>query len=237
MSRLGQASDKQGGATFWLLALSLTAVGVFSNWSFFRSVPEESRARVASVPFILGDWQGEDVSLDERSYEILETRDVLFRRYRSKVGAPSGSEISSGNEIRSVDLCIVFAKANRKASHPPEVCYLGSGAHVDRHPQVTIEFPAYQMERLAALPANVLLVTQGRTREVVLYWYLVGSELTTNFYKQQLAILWRQLLGQPAQGAMIRCSTPIVEESIDQAMERLRAFVQAHLPTVLDQIT
>ncbi len=209
--------------SFWKLSFVFLAVGAFSQWSFLGPGETPSRAHTASIPHTLGSWQGQDIALDERAYEILETRDVLFRRYQENADRPA------------VDLCIVFSQGNRKASHPPEVCYIGAGAHVDKYPPQRME--------IAGLPqgsspyANTLLVGQGSHREAVLYWYLAGSSLTHGYLHQQMKILWAQLLGRPAQGALIRCSTPLGEgESLEDALKRLRSFAQENLPVIVERL-
>ena len=202
--------------SFALLALALFAVGGLSERLFFGSVQQQGGARVSRIPYDLGPWHGEDILLDERTYEILETRDILCREYRA------------GPAIPPVELLIVFAEANRKASHPPEVCYIGSGAHID----------SKSIEPLGVSPANRLQVSHGRARDVVLYWYLAGSRLTTSYYGQQMAILWAQLTGRPAQGAMIRCSTRVGQkETLEQATARLKQFAESNLAIILDDLT
>ena len=201
---------------FVLMAAALFAVGGLSEKLFLGSFEEQGTAHVSRIPYELGPWRGKDIPLDERTYEILETREVLCREYR--VADPA---------VPAVDLVVVFAQANRKASHPPEVCYIGSGAHVNRK----------SIEPLQVSPANRLLVSHGRTQTVVLYWYLVGPRLTTSYYGQQAGILWAQLTGRPAQGAMIRCSTPVAEkESQEEAMTRLKGFAESNLLLILEKM-
>ena len=202
--------------SFALLAAALFAVGGLSEKFFLGSFEEQGAARVSRIPYELGPWRGEEIALDERTYEILETREVLYREYR--VADPA---------VPYVDLLVVFARANRKATHPPEVCYIGSGAHVD----------GKSIEPLQVSPANRLLVSHGRTQTVVLYWYLVGPRLTTSYYGQQARILWAQLTGRPAQGAMIRCLTLVGDETVEEATGRLKQFAESNLTIILDDLT
>jgi hypothetical protein len=54
---------------------------------------------------------GKDVPVDEKTYEILETRNVLSRIYEN----PKGEQIH---------LLLVGSRKDRRVAHPPEVCYL-----------------------------------------------------------------------------------------------------------------
>lgn len=211
------------GIKWWGIVAAMAVVGAVSGWRFFGPTQEGAAAQVAGIPHRIGQWQGTDMPVEERTYEILETRDVLYRAYRHP------------RERAGVDLCIVFSATNRKAPHPPEVCYTGSGAHVDRRPPEILRFA--ENGGVRDLQGNCLGVVRGGTRELVLYWYLAGKELTTRYYGQQAKLLWAQLLGRPTQAAMIRYSTVIHEESSEQAMERLKMFAQRSLPVILDQLT
>ena len=206
--------------TFWGLAVVMLLVGAYSEWQLFGPAPDEGLTpEVAAIPHEIGAWRVEDVTLDQRTYEILETRNVLYREYRADPAAPP------------IALCIVYARANRKAPHPPEVCYTGAGAHVDKRPAEVITLAS------RPLPGNVLQVVHGQTREVVLYWYLAGDRLLTSYYGQQLAIMWNQVTGRPAQSALIRYSTSISPGSPHEAMARLKAFSESSLPIILDQLS
>lgn len=207
---------------FWLLIVVMVALGGYSEWQFFGPVHDVA-VQVSTIPPAFGPWVGADVTLDERSYEILETRNVLYREYRNEADAAP-----------PVALCIVFTRENRKAPHPPEVCYTGAGAHVDRRPTERVEFTLGILN--GPQPANVLQVTHGKNREVVLYWYLAGQELTTSYYGQQLKVMWAQMMGKPASCALIRYSTVITDESFEQAMARLRELAQLSLPSVVETL-
>ena len=73
-----------------------------SKSPFFETFPAE-----------IGEWRGEDAPVDERTYEILETRNVLSRNYKN----PDGGV---------VHLLMVGSFKDRRVAHPPEVCYMSS---------------------------------------------------------------------------------------------------------------
>src|SRR5207244_33812 len=70
-------------------------------------------ARTRDVPARLGAWQGTDLPIDARVHDLLETDDVLLRRYRSAADL--------------VDVLVVHAADSRKVAHPPEICFAGGG--------------------------------------------------------------------------------------------------------------
>ncbi len=206
---------------WWGIVIALLAVGAFSNWRFFGPEAEGSLAQVTGIPHDFGSWHGEDVKLDERTYEILETRNVLYREYRAAQDSPP------------IVLCVVFSPVNRKAPHPPEVCYTGSGAQVDRRPDEKVQLSSSP----EPIRGSSLLVRYGKAEEVVLYWYLAGTQLTTSYYEQQRKVIWAQLTGRPAQSAIIRYSATLLQnESQEEAMARLKTFAQTTLPEILKRL-
>ncbi|MBI4430113.1 MAG: exosortase-associated EpsI family protein [Candidatus Omnitrophica bacterium] len=101
-------------AAYWAF-LGLTA----SLLSFPLSMPasfrmDETRDPLfEKIPVTLGEWIGKDSELDKRTYEILETRNVLSRLYET----PGG---------KKVHLLLVGSHKDRRVAHPPEVCYVSS---------------------------------------------------------------------------------------------------------------
>ncbi|MBU3933312.1 MAG: EpsI family protein, partial [Candidatus Omnitrophica bacterium] len=96
--------------TVALLALTLTGL-IYLRQA--RAIPA-AEVRLGDIPLELGEWQGKDISISERTYEILETKDVLIREY-------------TGARGEKVVLVIVYSGVNRGSFHPPEICYLGGG--------------------------------------------------------------------------------------------------------------
>ena len=210
------------GMRWWAVVGALIAVGALSEWRFLGPVAESAVIQVTGIPHEFGSWHGDDVTLDARTYEILETRNVLYRQYRT------------GSDSPRIDLCIVFSQANRKAPHPPEVCYTGSGAQVDRRPDETVKLSP----PLGSIRGSSLLVRKDQSQEVVLYWYLAGTQLTTSYYAQQWKVIWAQITSRPAQSAIIRYSTVMAgKESQEEAMNRLNTFSACSLPIILEQLT
>ena len=68
-------------------------------------------------PYVVGEWQGKELQVTEKEYDILETRNLISREY-----------ISSSDE--KVYLFIIYSETNRGVFHPPEVCMMGGGVKI-----------------------------------------------------------------------------------------------------------
>ncbi len=200
---------KKDWVVIGILALSATV-----TVSVSYSARETDRAiSVASIPKTIEDWEGIDIEIDERTYDLLETRNVMMRQYTRKGEAP-------------VVLCIVMSEQNRTALHPPEVCYEGDGYEIlDKKAAITSANPGVMPT------ANRMVLSKEGRRQLVFYWYKTGAAYTHSFYKQQWDGFIGQLLKSGNPSMLIRISTPLYpdETESDQRIER---FAKILLPAL-----
>ena len=205
---------------FWTVVLIL---GITTGLTIMLSETPTmvQRRDIQAFPRAIGEWSGEDISLEEKVYEILETRNVLCREYSNN---PQSS--ININKI-PVYLTIVYSGNNRKVSHPPEVCYSGSGTEIMDKSEITINTLSEDIK------ATKFIAKSNRKKELVLYWYLAGNEFTTDYIKQQLKIVFKQTRNKKAGGALIKISAPIVE-SEEKTMGELKRFTYQAAPLIKD---
>lgn len=196
----------------------LAAAGGLSLLLYYRQMLPVDRVEISSFPKELGEWHGEDIVVDERTYEILETRNVLARNYKS----------SRGN----VYFFIVFSETNRKVSHPPEVCYTGGGTEVFEKGYYTLDTTAMKEPLLI----NKFIAQKGNAKELVFYWYKAGGIFTSNYLRQQMKIMLGQLGGKQMSGALVRVSVPIIDNNESKAIETLKEFSSLAIPLILKHL-
>ena len=157
---------------------------------FSSSMMDSSHEIIRTIPREIGSWRGRDLPVDERTYQILETRNVLSRQYEN-----------SGRE--SVQLLIVSSDKDRRVAHPPEVCYLTSNfAILDERVE---SFPwrkgFINLKRFVAQdPRNPSI------QEKVLYVYKVGNRYTSNYFAQQFFFAWDRATRRESKIILIRLS-------------------------------
>lgn len=193
---------------------SLTAV--LSLFLYYQQIKPEDAFNVNDFPKEIAGYTSEDIPLEEKVYEILETRNLLLREYK-KGGEPG------------IVLYIIYSDKNRKASHPPEVCLTGSGVSIVK--KTAGEIP------LSGLPlkTNYLIAEKGGARELMFYWFKSGKTFTPNYLSQQLRIMLNQLQGKSSGGAMIRVSTTITKDE-KETEEKIVNFIREIMPTVINEI-
>lgn len=195
------------------IIIIFAATAALSLFLYYQQIKPEDAANTADLPKEVAGWSGEDVPLEEKVYEILETRNVLLREYK-KPNAPG------------IILYIVYADKNRKTSHPPEVCLMGSGVSILKKTQEPIN-----IEGAKLLTVNYLIVGKERAEELMFYWFKAGEVFTPNYLNQQFRIMLNQLQGKSSGGAMIRLSTSITKDE-QEAKKRLADFIRQILPVI-----
>ncbi|HHT9120098.1 MAG TPA: exosortase C-terminal domain/associated protein EpsI [Candidatus Hypogeohydataceae bacterium YC41] len=199
--------DKKHKVLIFILTLS----AIFTFFLGHKKSLSQSNVFTKRIPSLIGPWVGgKDLEADARVIEILETDDILTREYLGPKGV-------------TILLCIAFSGESRKAIHPPEVCMSGGGWNL-------IEKKRLKVPGSNNFEAIKLILEKGDSKQIVLYWYKSGKEFTANFYSQQLGFVKSMLFGGEISCGLIRVSTQIEGQGVEEALSSLTDFAQALMP-------
>jgi len=188
-----------------VLLLFLCAIAV--SWRlYFKDYHQKDSVSVHNFPMEIGDWTAEEIPIDDEDYAVLETRNAFVRKY-------------TDSAEREVFLYVVYSQDNRKVAHPPEICYTGGGAAVLSNKPAVLK-----LAQGRKIVANKLLIEQGKTEQILFYWFKVGSDFTPNYWKQQLMFSIKHLLGQSSSSALIRLSATLDKD--DEWGEKTSANIE-----------
>lgn len=194
---------------FIIVSIILAIVAIVSLVSYIPARTDiTSKVKVSDFPLRVGDWQGKDLTIAEQDYAILETRNLFVREYKNKKGD-------------SVHLYLIYSEDNRKVSHPPEVCFLGSGMTITDKSQTEVA---------DSIKVVKLLVEKSNVREMVVYWFKAGNLYTDNYLSQQLKVVLDRLLRKRTAGALIRVSAVIKDDDEKSAMRSISEFSEEIIP-------
>jgi len=194
----------------YLITIILLLVTAFITFGAYSNVNRPSELYTQKIPLIINNWYGKDVTMEERTYEVLETKDAIMREYNK----PDGKRVM---------FIVVFAESNRKVAHPPEVCFEGSGwARVDKEIQAVLI-------NGRQLKFNRLTIQQDSEKQLVMYLYKAGNNLTPDYYIQQVNIIASNILRKKASSALIRISA-LIEDNIEDSASLLREFAEDMMP-------
>ena len=193
---------------------------IFSNLTFhiqYRSSEALTGADISCIPLKIGDWQGKDISIGEKTKDILETDSVLMRTYVN----------SDGKELL---LAIVYYKDSRVALHLPESCGLGQGSRIIERTKEKIilggEYDFY---------ANKLLFKSDKKSEVMLYYFETGNIRTSSYKTLRLNMMINKLRSKSNSGALIRFSASIKDDS-NKTTEMLKQFIKEISPLLPEHL-
>jgi EpsI family protein len=194
----------------FVLVVGLLVLSMAVSWRlFFQEYNQQDTANIHQFPKTLAGWTAEELPISNDDYADLETRNAFIRKYKGPAG-------------ENIYLFIVYSQNNRKVSHPPEICYTGSGATIVSNVSAAVQINPF----LPAIRANRLLVEQKGTQQILYYWFKVGNTFTSNYLEQQILIAWKTFLGQPASSALIRISADVQDEDAQKACKEVEQFIR-----------
>lgn len=192
----------------FFVIISILAVAVLISLPSFLMTPTaKGEMPVSRLPMQIGEWRGTDLAVDKRAYEILETKNLILREY------------ARGDD--KVYLYLIYSQDNRKVSHPPEVCFEGSGIAIVKKEKIPLELAEGRK-----VIANKLIVENGGSSNLVIYWYKAGRHHLDNYLKQQLRIALSRLQFKQTSGALIRLTSEIPPSGQQKALQNIRQFAK-----------
>ncbi|MCA9399858.1 MAG: EpsI family protein [Candidatus Omnitrophica bacterium] len=196
----------------YIFILVLFVVSCYYSWKLYLNVYiKEDTVNIHTFPKEFDGWSSKELTITDKEYEILETRNAFVREYSNDTG-------------QTVFFFTVYSQNNRKVSHPPEICYTGNGMSVLENTEDAIAVEGQEV------PVHELLLEHARYQQVAYYWFKVGDTFTNSYWKQQALIVWKSLIGEPASSALIRISATIKDGNKGQAEKALKDFSQSMVP-------
>ena len=198
--------------------LGLTALLVsFLSYGVYNESEAGMRA-INKIPLEFGKWQGRDVLLENQVYEILETKSIIYRTYRSESG-------------KDVFLSIVYYAETKVDLHTPEACLGGKGIFVDKTKK-TISLTTHG--QLTQLHLNQLVRKQKTHEELIYYFYKAGRFVGENYIKLRFSLAMNRFTNQEKSGALIRVSTPVSAGDVQKSSDILVDFIAELYPYLQD---
>jgi len=205
-----------------VVILAACAVCVLGISAVKRTPSRE--VKLMEFPLTLGEWNGTDIKFKDKEYqkqvyEILGTDKVLLRSY-----------INARNE--KVAIQVVYSDQKRQSFHPPEYCYLGSGANE----MLETGKARVIIEGGKGLDVNRTVFQIKNGKILMLDWYIAGDLMTGNFYKQQLYFVLNQLKHSKNGGSAVRVWTPIIGNDTDAAFDRCQRLIREMVKLLPDYL-
>ncbi|HET7206867.1 MAG TPA: EpsI family protein [Terriglobales bacterium] len=176
---------------------------------------------LAQFPRQLGNWLGNDVSMDKETLDVLGPGDFLLRVYDDEK-----------NVLPPVDLFVAYFPSQRAGDtiHSPKHCLPGAGWHPVESGRVVLSFPGRR-----PFMANRYVIARGEDRDLVLYWYQAHDRAIASEYWAKFYLIADAIRMNRSDGSLVRLTTPIIRhERADDAQARIGS-VAAQVVPLLDQ--
>ena len=194
----------------WVIVTAVV-VNILSYDPFYQSYI--AIKGIEKIPKNLKPWQGYDIKLEENVYDILETKAIIHRQYLYEKG--------------NVFLSLVYYPETKVDFHSPEGCLAGIGIEIKKgikiinflHQGKTVEFYV-----------NTLIRENQYSKQLIYYFYKAGDFLGKSLLEIRFNLAKRKLIGLPKSSALIRVSTPLInEESADKILVEFLSKLYPHI--------
>ena len=208
-----------------LLLLAMTAVLLHLRGDVDRVPPSEP---LSLLPFSIGTWTGTEIPLNADVLEILGKGVFLNRNYLPQSATPPGQMLSSQAQSGPVGLFIGYFPTQRtgQAIHSPQNCLPGAGWTFETKSVTNLVDHNGKQYRVGEY-----LISDGRSRQEVLYWYRSHGRSIANDYVAKLYTLADSIRYNRTDAALVRVITPVQPgEDPHQAHLRAVTFAQDMAP-------
>ncbi len=200
-----------------VILLSLVAAAHLSILKAHANASAElPRIEHLDIPDRIGDYtqRGVDAEIEDHVKQVLGTSMILIRDYT----APPQ---------KHVQLTIVHS-TSRRSLHFPEVCLVGGGWEIQTQTTQPVGF---------FFDAKKLVLVNGDMRQLVLYWFKTGDELTGNFFVNAYHWAKAQLAFGSPTSTMVKAATVLRPgQSEERAFETLEDFAMKFTPILQERI-
>lgn len=175
---------------------------------------------LSAFPLRIGEWSGNDSSLEADVLGELKLTDYLMTTFHS-----------ADNPL-PVQFYIAYYASQRTGAtmHSPRACLPGGGWQIQDLSRA--ELPGIRPDGLA-LPVNRMVIGRGSDKALVYYWFVQRGRYVTSEYAVKFYNFWDGLTRNRTDGALVRVMTPLpAGTSVEEADRQLAEFIRAVEPKV-----
>jgi len=201
---------------------SLLLSAVLSTYLAWPRPERDPSQLLGRIPQTLSEWDGVDLELTDREYELLGTRDVLARVY------------SSARQDRQIQMVIVLAQQLRRRTHPPEQCLTGEGYAIRNSAERSVRLGTEDSG--TELRVRELILDRGDRRRVAWYFYKSGSRIHTSYWLHQVGVAARKLTNRNASDILVRIETTVRGSELEEARKSLGELLSDAMPAIMEHL-
>ncbi len=172
---------------------------------------------IKGIPLNFGSWHGKDIPLEERIYELLETKFIIHRIYHA----------DNGNEVF---LSIVYHPETKVNFHGPDQCLGAQGIALEKSLN-RISF--INGSKTVEINLNRLIQKRYGKESLYFYFFKAGDFMGPNYIKLRLNLAINKFTNNRKSGSLIRISTPVSDDNTQKAGNVLTGFIKELYPYLI----
>jgi EpsI family protein len=179
-------------------------------------------APLAEIPTQFTGWALlEEPPMDPEQLDMLSPDSYLSRVYRDQ----------RDDALVTVFVAYYRTQLRAKNAHDPKICLPGAGWNPVQSDIATFQFP----QPVATVPSNRYVIAKGNSRNLVAYWFQMHDSAEA----REQALRWRRVFSMTRENrsdmALVRFITPVREESVDAAWQRIFRLAQQFYPYLMER--
>lgn len=173
------------------------------------------REPLQNLPYVLGEWNGQDQPLTPQVVEAVGVTDYVNRFYVRSSRVP-------------VQLYVGYYASQRTGDtiHSPKNCLPGAGWDPIRSGYATIQLPGRR-----DITVDEYVIQQNQNKELVFYWYQGRGRVIASEYNAKFWMVADALERNRTDAALVRLVTPMDDGAAD-ARARLVVFTKTVFPSL-----
>lgn len=190
-----------------------------------RTELKPARQRFATFPLHINDWKGTEVAMGQNFIEALKFDDYIIGNY-----------FKMGDRL-PVNFYVAYYASQRKgvSAHSPKSCIPGDGWQIGQFTQRSL--PAIITHSGEPLTVNRAVISKGKQRQLVYYWFQQRGRIITNEYRVKWFLFWDALTRQRTDGALVRLVIALPDGAQEAAGdEELEDFLSAAFPKLANYV-
>jgi EpsI family protein len=166
-----------------------------------------------NLPYTIGDWNGQELSLPEEIVQVAGVSDYTNRIYFRAAGP-------------SVQLYIGYYASQRAGDtmHSPKNCLPGAGWD-----PISAGYATIPVTTSGQIAVNDYIIQKDLNKQMVWYWYQGRGRVTASEYASKFWMITDAISRHRTDGALVRVVTPMNDGEANARM-RLVSFVQSVFP-------
>lgn len=176
----------------------------------------------STFPKEIGKWKGTEGRFDQNVYDALGVDDSFLANYQ----AP---------DRRYVQLYIGFYQSQREGDliHSPKNCMPGGGWNIIDTSIEELNIPGNSPDKINVIKLDL---SNGREKQVVLYWYQSRGRYISSEYWQKIYLVVDSITKKRTDGSFVRLITPVINGNEEKALTDLKDFARLLVPVLQEYL-